>query len=222
MTDPEIKAITITGYQGRGVAGRYFSQPGQSADLAILFPGLRYTCDMPLLYYLTRLLAQRRVDVLQMHTDYTSLAFQQSGRLEQAQWIGADALAAVQAGLAQRSYTRLILAGKSIGTLALAQLVMSGLQPEPSMIWLTPLLHQAWVVNAAQQAGGPALFLCGSDDATYDASSLARLRQKDSVQALVLEHANHSLEIAGDSARSIQYMAQILDFEARFLDAILA
>lgn len=222
MSEPEIKSIHITGFQGKSVPNRCFYHPGQPAGLAVLFPGLRYTCDMPLFYYLTRLFVQRNIDVLQLHTDYTSPAFQQSTRLEQAAQLGADALAGVQAGLAQRSYQRLILAGKSIGTLALAQLLMSDLQPEPAVIWLTPLLHQPFVVQAAQQASGPALFLCGSGDATYDAPGLARLRQRSGVQALVLEHANHSLEIPGDVARSIQYISQVIEMETRFLDAILA
>jgi predicted alpha/beta-hydrolase family hydrolase len=222
MPEPEMKVLNITGFQGQTVPNLFFHQPGETTGLAVLSPGLRYSCDMPLLYYLTRLLLQRGVDVLQLHTDYTLSAFQALNRLEQASWIGGDALAGVQVGQAQRSYPRLVLAGKSIGALALAQLVVSDLLPEPAVIWLTPLLHQALLVSAAQQAKGPALFICGSGDAAYDAPALARLRQKAGVQVLVLEHANHSLEIPGDVLRSQRLMEHILDAEAHFLDELLA
>lgn len=221
MVEPEITSLTINGLGGRVVPNRFFRCRDGAGALAVLFPGLRYTCDMPLLYYPTRLLLQRGADVLQLHTDYTSSKFQDLTRLEQAAIIGDDALTAVKVGLAERQYKILVLMGKSIGTLALAQLVASGLNLEPAVIWLTPLLHQPLLVNAALQARGAALFICGTGDSTYHAAALAQICQQTAAQALLLENANHSLETPGDVAHSLQMMQQILQAEMAFLDKVL-
>jgi hypothetical protein len=80
--------------------------------------------------------------VLQVHADYTLPSFQSKERMEQVAWLGQDAQAAVQAGMKKRTYDRLILIGKSIGTLSLAYLVAQAGYATATSIWVTPLLRQ--------------------------------------------------------------------------------
>lgn len=132
-------------------------------------------------------------------------------------WLGADALSAVQGGLRQRDYAQLVLIGKSIGTLALATLVSRDEGRSALTLWLTPLLRQPWLVEAALQAKGPAFFAAGSGDATYDPAALQRIREATGAEAVVLEGANHSLEAPGDVGRSLEYMQEVV----RGMDAFL-
>ena len=229
MAEIEITHLELRRPSGEALANRFFRQADKAAErecslgksaaneLALVLPGLNYTADMPLLYYPTRLLVERGADVLQVCADYTRPEFQALDRLEQMRWLGADAQAALQVGQAQRDYARLTLVGKSIGTLTLAYLVSAGGFAQATTIWLTPLLRQPWLVEAATQCRGRALFIAGTGDHTYNSEALQRIQDATGARTLLLESANHSLEIPGDLQRSLRYMQEILQTIADFL-----
>jgi dienelactone hydrolase len=221
MGNYKITALSFTGYGAKPLANRLFRQESETSALGILLPGLLYTCDMPLLYYTTQLLAQHGADVLQLHTDYSQPDFQNASSQEQAKWFSADADAAVQAGLAQRKYKQLVLVGKSIGTLALAHLVAASPGNQAATIWFTPLMRQAQLMEAALAGRGPALFLAGTGDPTYLASAQDRLRSKAGAAVVLIEGANHSLEIPGDLLRSLHIMQDIFQAVDSFLHEVL-
>jgi hypothetical protein len=183
--------------------------------LALVFPGMRYSCDMPLLYYPTQLLLQQGIDVLQLHPDYTIPEFQNASPQVQAQWLATDALAAVQAGRAESGAERLILVGKSVGTITMAYVLNA--EPGSVAIWLTPILREPALVEAAKRFSGPSLFIAGTGDTTYDAPTLARIREVTGAEAFLIEAANHSLEIPGEILSAPKIMSQILVGMADFL-----
>jgi hypothetical protein len=219
MAEYTIGPLEIQGYNGKAVENRLFRNVGPACGLAVLLPGLRYTCDMPLLYYPTKLFLQRGFDVLQLQTDYSTPAFGGLSPDRQIDWMGADAWGSVHAANEQRSYDHLVLVGKSIGTLAMSVLLLKHpeLRSHPT-IWLTPLFRLPLVEQATQQLGGPALYLAGSGDNTFDAERLAYLQAHSPAEALVYEAADHSLEIPGDQERSIDILKQVMAGIASFLD----
>ena len=79
-----ITNLEIRGYKRRQVENRFFQQDGTTETLGVIFPGLRYTSDMPLLYYTTKLLTERGGDVLQLWADYTSADYQSLPRQQHA------------------------------------------------------------------------------------------------------------------------------------------
>lgn len=220
MTDFNFTTLSINGYAQKEVPNVFLRQKGPANTLAILFPGLRYSCDMPLLYYPSRLLAHRGADVLQLNTDYTQADYQSASQSEQFDWLVADARAATQTGSAQRAYQRLILVGKSIGTLALAHLVSSPLGEKAITIWLTPLLRQQPLVAAALNYKGPALYVAGTGDPVYVAASMQRIMDATDAEALIVEGANHSMELPDDPLQSIQILERIVRGIADFLDKL--
>jgi hypothetical protein len=217
MNEPAITTLELTGQHNAPIPNTYFRQPEPATELAIVFPGLRYTCDMPLLYYTTRLLVKRGADVLQLHTDYNRPDFESASPIARAQWIGSDALVSLQAGQSQQSYERVVLVGKSIGTLAMGFLLAGGAALQAATIWLTPLLHQPLLVQAACLCSGPALFAVGEADGTYDANAIRQIQQATRAQVVVLADANHSLEVPGDLERSIQHLATVMGAITRTL-----
>jgi predicted alpha/beta-hydrolase family hydrolase len=218
----KITKLSITGPDEEPIPNLFFQQEVKAMTLAVLLPGLNYTCDMPLLYYSTRLLEQRGVDVLQLHADYTTRDFQAASPLERLQRLSADAQAIVEKGLAHQSYTRLVLVGKSIGTLTLASLIATPPAAKAITIWLTPLLGQPWLVGAAMKTHSPALFVAGTADSTFDAAALRRIQDSSASEAILVEGANHSLEIPGHPLQSIQKMGEIMHGLAGFLDRSLS
>jgi alpha-beta hydrolase superfamily lysophospholipase len=210
MNEIEITKLQIAGFNNNPVPNRFIKQGTIASTLAVIYPGLRYTCDMPLLYYPAELLREKGFDVLQVHNNYTSPVYQSLHAEDRMQWINADATAAVQTSLQQRSYEQVILIGKSIGTLALAHLVEIGETQDAITLWLTPLLHQPLLVAAASLCKAPALFISGSTDPTYDPSALDCILKATGAEELVIEGANHSLEIPGDILASLNAMETIL------------
>ena len=217
MPAVEMTTLSIQGYADQQVPNRLF-WPAGALRLGLILPGLRYSCDMPLLFYPARLMIQRQTAVLQVHSDYTQAAFQSASKAEQAHWLAEDAQAALKAGTAAGEFRDLVLIGKSIGTLALASLVAGGIQAPA--IWLTPLLRQPRLVEAALQQKGPALFVGSSSDPTFDTAQLQRIQAAGKGEGLVVSGADHGLEIPGDIFASLEIMRQVLERIQAFLNGL--
>lgn len=219
MAEYSIGPIDIQGHSNKPVPNRLFRNVGPANGLAILFPGLRYTCDMPLFFYPMKLMLQRGFDVLQLHTDYTSPVFSQSSPDRQIDWMGSDAWAAVEAASNQRSYDSCLLMGKSIGTLAQSVLLLEhpDLRSNPT-IWLTPLFRLPLIEQATQQLNGPALYVAGTGDTTYDANRLDYLKHNNAAETLIFEDADHSLEIPGNLDESLVTLQKFVQGLADFID----
>ena len=199
---------------------RLFVQPARATGLAILFPGLTYSCDLPVLHYPYRLLAQRGFDVLQLQTDYTHESFQTASPSEQADWLASDAIAALHASRRQRDYARVVLIGKSLGTLVLAHMLARGEERDAATIWLTPLLRQPDLLEVALPCKSPALFVIGTEDRSYDPKTLERIQAVSCARVLVLEGADHILEVPGDIFSSLRRIESLLRAIDDFLDSL--
>ena len=85
-------------------------------------------------------------------------------------------------------------------------------------IWLTPLLRQARLLQAASSTRLPGLFVASRSDPTFDASGLDRIKTHGQAEALLFDGANHSLEIPGDVFQSLEIMRQVLQGIQSFLE----
>lgn len=116
--------LEIVGHCGDPVPNTFWRQRGETAHVGVVLPGAGYTCQMPLLYYPTRLLLGAGADVLQVEYAYLGqAAFRALPDDEQERRFFADVEAALRTGAAQRAYGRLTLVGKSLGTLAMGHLL---------------------------------------------------------------------------------------------------
>lgn len=214
-----VETLNILGYRNEAVANTFFRQKHETRHVAILLPGLGYTAHMPIMYYPGRLLVARGADVLRVEYTYSRRPdFQALSDEGQDRWFHADVLAAYDAALAQRDYERLTLVGKSIGTLAIGYLLTTKAQlPQPQCVWLTPLLKNEQLRAQIKQVKHRALFVIGTADPEYDQARLAEVRQATSGESIVIDDADHNLEIAGDVAQSIRAIQQVIDGIQKFL-----
>jgi len=118
-----VSSLSITASGGQPLANSFLQGEPPGRCLAVMLPGIRYTADMPLLYYTTQVLQYHGVDVLQLHPDYDTPAFQKAPVKERLSRMTHDTRAGLEAGLAAGSYRQVVLAGKSIGTLSMALLL---------------------------------------------------------------------------------------------------
>jgi predicted alpha/beta-hydrolase family hydrolase len=207
-----ITELEMIGQNGEQLANRFFRQKNPTTDLAVVLPGLRYNCDKPLLYYTSQAHAARGMDVLQVWVDYTRPDITSLSQSDQTLRMVSDAQSALQAGVRTRQYKRLILAGKSIGTLIMAFLLSQDCQLDiTATIWLTPLLQIPFVSAAIQKTIAPAFIAGGTADSTFDPASVALLEKMPNITLLRVQGGDHSLEIPNDLNRSLIALCDLVE-----------
>lgn len=222
MTDP--RKLTISGHAGKPLDNLFWPASQSIGTLAILLPGLNYSMDMPLMFFARRLLLWRDVDVLNLNPDARSEEFQNATEVEQLAWLMNDVQAGLRAGLALSTYHRLILVGKSIGSLAIAvgaELAQTLLPT--AFVWLTPLYRYDAVIHAAMKAAGPQVHICGGADPTYKSDQLQSiLDAKSNARAYIAEGANHILEVPGNDQATFAGFSGAMLFLGKFFDSVTA
>ena len=211
--------LDIQGY-GEGAVPNRFLRPENAIDaLAVLLPGFGYTLDMPLFYYAENLLLDRGWDVLRVEYAYNRLPEAEiSPQSKMVERLYVDATAAWRAGLGQRDYQRIALAGKSLGTLAMGHLLtMENPPPQVSAVWLTPMLSVGRLREQIAQYGGPSLFVIGTDDPHYDMEVVRAVTAATNGEAVVVEGADHGMDISGDPIASVHAVERVVDALMRFL-----
>lgn len=208
-----VESLKISGYHDEPVPNTFFRQEDKAHHLAILLPGLEYTCQMPLLYYPACLLLILGADILQVEYAYNLRPdFQALPNSEQLKWSFTDATAACSAALAQRPYEQVTLIGKSIGTLAMGHLLTTEAKLAPAQaVWLTPLLRNDNLRSQIKLCGQRSLFIIGTADPHYSPNHLAELQKATKGEVVVIEGADHSLEIKGKVSQSLKAMEQVID-----------
>jgi pimeloyl-ACP methyl ester carboxylesterase len=214
-------SLDIPAYHGGVTANTFVRQDAAAKHLGILLPGVAYTTDMPLLYYARTVLLALGADTLSLEANYHRLpGFRAAGPAEQYRWVTTDAANACSAALAQRPYERLTLIGKSLGTLAMGYLVAGDERlARADCIWLTPLLKQEVLRGQIQGARPRSLFVSGGADGLYDAVGQQRIAEALGAQSVVIEDADHSLEMPGDSTASLRALGQAVAAMRDFLNA---
>lgn len=222
---PNIKflSLDVKGHANTALLNRFLKQVGESSALAVMLPGLNYSCDSPLFFYTTSICMAHSIDVLQLWANYNTSAFQSLSEKDQLRWLVEDATALITAGHAQRNYAHLILAGKSISTLTLGALFGdSDAYQGAFAIWLTPLMRYPVVVRGMSRARPKSLFIGGSADRSLNANLLGTQHRFSYRENIIIEGADHSLQIPGDLPRSLDAMKEIVAAVETFITFALA
>lgn len=213
---------TLRGWQGRELRLRWH-RPAEVGDTAaVVWPGLRYTCDRPLLAMATRALLAQGVTVAQVWADYQA-SFQQASPAQRWRWLVAEALAVLQAVRQEMQPTRWVWVGKSLGTLAMAGAWLEGQGRDlTASIWLTPLLNFPAVVNVLAHLDTPALMIGSHEDPTFDREGWRKAADNLRVDPVLLDRGNHSLEIPQDAQATQQNLQRVDQALTMFLNRIFA
>lgn len=216
--------LSMVGHRDEPVPHTFYRQDGEASHLAMILPGLGYSCHMPLLYYPTELLLSLGADVLLVEYDYRQAWQDESLSLpDKLARVYADVRAAAASALAQREYSDFTVVGKSLGTFAITHLLEADLALRPqSCIYLTPLLAyeqgKADVIRTCPRK----LLVAGTADRYYNPEVLADVVDATSSELLLVEGGDHSLEYPGDAVRSIQTLEKIVRRIQDFLTLSLA
>ena len=213
-----LSSLDVIGYKNQPVPTTFIAQPNPTRQLGIVLPGYRYSPEMPPLHYAGRVLLEQGADLLRVEYAYYRTNFYKQPESEQDQWISSDVFAACKAGLAYRSYEKITLIGKSLGTIAMGHLLADSTFQRATCIWLTPLLTVDWLCSRIEETHPHSLFIMGTADRFYKPDILERLENVTGGRSLVLKDVNHGLEIPGDISKSLVMLNQVVQALQEFLN----
>lgn len=199
-----IETLNIQGFDAP-VPNSFWSKG--SDTLLVMLPGLGYTNDMPIMFYLHQLATTHDYDVLQVNYDYRSVPRDTSAEDWSARMLG-DVQPAIEAALAKGNYKHVILAGKSIGTRVMATLLNSGFDKATAYIWLTPLFVAEPIRQIAMN-NSPAIAVFGDADYAVANVDLAEIA-KSGMRLVIQPGGDHGMQIPGDVPQSINDLANAM------------
>jgi len=214
-----ISSLDITGYGGRPLKNRFFRISTDTQDVALIFPGLAYNCDMPLLYYSIETILASGINTLAVDYDYSNNPdYMKQLVRERAEWLIGDIEATLNAVNKEENQKVVCMVGKSLGTLALGHLIETHESlRDAKTIWLTPLVKNPELLEQMLAYMKDAVLVIGTKDSHYDSDIIDRLNISTQLSGIVIDGANHSLEIEGDVTKSLRVLMQIVTIVQQFL-----
>ncbi|MSQ03303.1 MAG: hypothetical protein EXR71_15660 [Myxococcales bacterium] len=222
-------APTVNGYQGQPLPFRLTMPLNAPAGVGVVFPGAAYSQDRPLCATTRDVLAGAGLEVFLPERYYgMDPALSALTGDEREACIATDSGAFARVAFARAEGRPVILAGKSLGTSAMAHAYIQ--VPDlaaGASIWLTPLWKDESVFHAIAAAGARAFVLIGSADPQWDASLLAALNQKamrvaKSVPFVsVVEGADHGMTVAGNAAATARALVELKPALVAFVSTVV-
>ncbi len=194
----EWRSLDIQGASGR-IGNTFLTQ--SASRVAIVLPGFMGGWSTPATYYPVLALLDRGFDALCLESIYREHP--------PIEVLAADSGAAIAAARDAGDYSQIAVVGKSLGTVALTNLVLSGFIPgtTPS-IWLTPLLKNETTIAALEALERRALIVIGTADPHFDQAALDALAAKGHAVE-VIQGANHGLAVDGDADASARIPSRL-------------
>lgn len=211
--------LEIKGYNDRSLKNSFFRHSPDPRNVAIVFPGLAYNSQMPLLHYTIKTLFDSGLNVLAVDYDYSiNPDFLGQSQSIRSDWLIEDVESSLRAITEDQKQTVVCLVGKSLGTLALGHLLETHEDlRDVKTIWLTPLIKNPQLLEQMLAYMKDAILVIGAKDPHYDRDIIDRLNATTQLGGIVIEEANHSLEVEGDVTKSLRVLMQIVSVLQQFL-----
>jgi dienelactone hydrolase len=212
----ELTNLDLTTSDGRPLVHKFYQQPEPAVGLLVVFPGNHYGVDGPLLYYPAELLRDLGWDTLAI-----TYGFQTASKEpfeEGLEALLSECRAAVTEALAQSDYPRLGLVGKSLGAAVVAQLCVTESEIAGARAgYLTPALGTPFFDPLFIDTKQPAYVAVGTADRFYSTEVLDNLRRQKEFELSMIKGADHSMNVSGNLAASIDCVRQVVDRLMDFL-----
>lgn len=182
--------------------------------LAVIFPGIGYTADKPLLHYSRRLAADQNYEIRIMNYKGFPPKIRGDRKLmEEAFAIAMKQSLEMLSDINMTAYEDILFIGKSIGTVVAAKIASeSPAKDRIRLILYTPL------AETFDFTFGEAMVYTGAEDPWVgnDKKSICEVCNEQGIPCSVIEKANHSLESA-DVFADLKVLYKILEEIERFI-----
>ncbi|MFW9813343.1 MAG: hypothetical protein ACFFF9_12855 [Candidatus Thorarchaeota archaeon] len=213
------EVLDIKGYRGRNIRNSYYKQFTETEKVALVFPGLSYNTSMPLLHYSIEAILASGLNLLTVDYDYSTIPeFMEQPLRAKADWMIRDVEAALRIVTEVAEQEVACLVGKSLGTIAIGHILETYEEyRDAKTIWLTPLIKNPELMEQMLSYMKDAVLVIGTKDDQYDSDIIDRLNATTLLSGVVVEGANHSLEIEGDVTKTLRVLMQVVTIIQQFL-----
>lgn len=176
--------------------------------LAVLFPGVGYTCAKPLLYYAGALAAEKGYETLALDygTDIHTFQGRTAKELAPIIELALEKCLPKLCEISWKEYDQVLFISKSIGTVVACRSAKR-LPCHPRHFWMTPI--EATLTWLEQEDG---VFVAGSADPYLDQALLAwAAKTFPEKTGILFPKCNHSLERKNDTMGNIKNLMQVLE-----------
>ena len=186
-------------------------------ELAVLLPGLNYTVENPLFYYIGQLLHERDVDALLVDFAYNrDDAFMNAPDDDRLERLRTDGQAVLEFARKLAEYDRITIIGKSVGTISMGWAIDD--LPDARLVWLTPSLGGTGLRAQMLGRSNPAFCLIGTRDPAYTETLVGELAA-DGMTVAVIEGADHGISHADGVVPSVGLVQESIEKLTLWLDA---
>lgn len=178
--------------------------------LMVVFPGMGYTKDKPLLYYAIKIARNKGYEIVDIDYThfFTAAKFddpQVESRIEKSYEMVVEKLGAVDF----KAYDTVAFAGKSMGTMLSARYAEEyGVEAE--QLWYTPL------EPTYEHGCSEAIAFIGTKDPFSDVVKMGETAKAQGIPIYVYQGGNHSLE-TGDVDEDIRTLGEVMKRTEEFL-----
>ena len=167
--------------------------------LVIMFPGVGYTMDFPLMYYASFLYEARGYE--QIHMKYNSIFFEPDLTREEKSLRVRDYVGEKAKDIDFSEYDEVVFLSKSFGT-AEAGYLAEKLGINPTQIYLTPVPRALPYIKEADTV------VIGTADEVYP--ECKTYFDEHGIQPMYIEGADHSLEVKGKPFESLEILRDVM------------
>ena len=174
-----------------------------SKYLAVVFPGIGYHKDKPLLYYASKLALNHGYDLFFLeYSDLPQGIKDDPARRQEAFELAYEQVEKRMKNVNLSDYTRVVFIGKSIGTILAAKYAAEH-NRHPKQLWYTPLIEtfSFGVTNA--------LAFIGDADPWSDVDAVKATAVEQGIEMLSYPDCNHSLECS-DVNENIRNLGEVM------------
>ena len=187
------------------------------SKLAVLFPGIGYTADKPLLYFSRRIAADLGYEIRILgYSGFPPKIQGDRGRMEESFRIAFDQSVEMLSDIDFNVYDDILFIGKSIGTIVAAKIASdSSVKGRIRLVLYTPL-EETFSFDF-----GDAIVFTGSDDPWVgkDKSRIRSICEGHGIPCQLVPDANHSLETK-DPLRDMEMLSAIMKQTEEFINLL--
>lgn len=172
--------------------------------LVIMFPGVGYGLDCPLLYYADFVYETKGFD--RVHMNYQSIFSNRDLSLENKLQKVREYILEQVKDINFNSYDEVVFLSKSIGSVE-AGILAERLKLDVVQVFITP------IEEAVSYCNNNSCVVIGTQDKAYELYE--NHCDKNKIRALYIKDANHSLEVEGQPYESIDVLKSVMRFIER-------
>lgn len=171
----------------------------EGRKLAVVFPGIGYTCEKPLLYYSEHLAKQCGYEIIRVnYSDFPKNVKGDSKKMKESFDLALEQTKEILKDVEWNAYKEILFFSKSIGTVVSSYYAKER-QLNVKNILFTPLKE------TFQFAKMPCVIFHGTADPWAETEEIQRLAKMHQIPIDVVEGANHSLE-TGNVSRDVEIL----------------